>query len=47
MIRIICPQDPTIRSVERQARRLDRRIGADSKVYVVKPNDISKKSAIA
>ena len=43
MIRIICPQDPTIRSVERQARRLDRRIGADSKVYVVKPNDISKK----
>jgi len=43
MIRIICPQDPTIRSVERQARRLDRRLGADSRIYVVKPNDISKK----
>lgn len=43
MIRIICPQDPTIRSVERQARRLDRRLGADSRIYVVKPNNISKK----
>ncbi len=42
MIRIISPQDPTIRSVERQARRLDRRLGADSRVYVVKPNVISK-----
>lgn len=42
MIRIICPQDPTIRCVERQARRLDRRLGGMSKIYVVKPNDKSK-----
>ena len=42
MIRIISPQDPTIRSVERQARRLDRRLGMDSRLYVVKPNDDSK-----
>ena len=43
MIRIICPRDPTIRSVERQARRLDRRLDLDSRVYVVMPNDWSKR----
>ena len=42
MIRIICPQDPTIRSVERQGRRLDRWLNAASRIYVVLPNDDSK-----
>lgn len=42
MIRIICPQDPTIRSVERQGRRLNRWLDTSSKIYVVLPNEGSK-----
>ncbi len=42
MIRIICPQDPTIRCVERQAGKLNRRLDKASKKYIVKPNDGSK-----
>ena len=42
MIRIICPQDPTIRSVERQGRRLNRWLDAASRIYVLLPNDGSK-----
>lgn len=42
MIRIICPQDPTIRCVERQGRRLDRWLDTASRIYVVLPNDGSK-----
>lgn len=42
MIRIICPQDSTIKCVERQARRMDRRLKETSIIYVVRPNDESK-----
>ena len=42
MIRIICPRDPTIRSVERQGRRLYRWLHDVSRIYVVMPNDGSK-----
>ena len=42
MIRIISPRDPTIKSVERQARRLDRRLQVASRIYVVMPNKDSK-----
>ena len=46
MIRIICPQDPTIRSVERQGRRLDRWLETASKIYVVLPNARSKNKCL-
>lgn len=42
MIRIICPRDPTIRCVERQARKLERRLRDLSRVYVVMPTDETK-----
>lgn len=42
MIRIISPRAPKDRCIERQARRLDRRLGDDSRVYVVMPREESK-----
>lgn len=42
MIRIISPRSPEDRCIERQARRLDRRLGDVSRVYVVMPNAKSK-----
>lgn len=42
MIRIISPQDPTSRCIERQARKLNRRLAGHSRVYIVMPNDTSK-----
>lgn len=46
MIRIICPQDPTIRCVERQGRRLDRWLDEASRIYVVLPNENSKNKCL-
>lgn len=42
MIRVITPRAPKDRCIERQARRLDRRLGDKSRVYVVLPREESK-----
>lgn len=42
MIRVISPRAPKDGCIERQARRLDRRLGDKSRVYIVLPSEQSK-----